>query len=345
MTSSQQSRFIYDVCQISAGKAGCTPGDHVQIHVAVQGLVLYVDVQDLTAAHHVGSVHRHLTVEAAGPQQGRVENVRPVGGGHNDDAFIFSKAVHFHQQLIQGLLAFIVTAAQTGAALPADGVDLIDENDAGAVLLGLLEQVADAGRADAHEHFHEIGTGNGEEGHAGLAGDGTSQQGLAAAGRSVQQYALGYAGADGIEFAGILQEADYLLQLLLHLIHPGYIGKGDLFAAVGLQLGPGFAELHHLAAAALSLLHQEDEQAHYQQHRNKGSQHGYPPAGGDSVVADFDVEGPQVFGNIRVWEQYGLEGLSINGDAVDRIPAGLIVSGDRYFLDLPLLHLLAELAV
>ncbi|SKS80417.1 Uncharacterised protein [Mycobacteroides abscessus subsp. abscessus] len=34
--------------------------------------------------------------------------------------------------------------AQAGATLPSDGVDLVDENDAGTVLLGLLKQVAHA---------------------------------------------------------------------------------------------------------------------------------------------------------------------------------------------------------
>jgi hypothetical protein len=37
-----------------------------------------------------------------------------------------------------------MTAAESGAAVAADGVDLIDEDDARRVLLPLLEQVADA---------------------------------------------------------------------------------------------------------------------------------------------------------------------------------------------------------
>jgi hypothetical protein len=38
----------------------------------------------------------------------------------------------------------------------ADGDDLIDEHDAGGVLLALLDQVADAGCPDAYEHLNEI---------------------------------------------------------------------------------------------------------------------------------------------------------------------------------------------
>merc|ERR1719253_2488693 len=58
------------------------------------------------------------------------------------------------------------------AALPGHGVDLVDEDDAGRVLLGLAEDVADAGGADAHEHLDELGAGNRDEGDAGFPGHG-----------------------------------------------------------------------------------------------------------------------------------------------------------------------------
>jgi hypothetical protein len=42
-------------------------------------------------------------------------------------------------------------------AMAADRVDLVDEDNAGRVLLGLLEHVAHARSADADEHFNEVG--------------------------------------------------------------------------------------------------------------------------------------------------------------------------------------------
>ena len=57
------------------------------------------------------------------------------------------EAVHLDEQLVQRLLALVVAAAEAGAAMAADGVNLVDEDDAGRVLLALLEQVAHA--ADA----------------------------------------------------------------------------------------------------------------------------------------------------------------------------------------------------
>ena len=49
-----------------------------------------------------------------------------------------------------------LTAADMHAALPADGIQFINENDAGGMAFGLLKQIAHPCRADADEHFHKI---------------------------------------------------------------------------------------------------------------------------------------------------------------------------------------------
>ena len=131
-----------------------------------------------------GPVEDDLAVEAARAQQRRVEDVGSVGGGDDDHVRVRVEAVHLDEDLVEGLLALVVRAAEAGAALAADRVDLVDEDDARGVALGLVEQVADAAGADADEHLDELRAGDAEEGHAGLAGDGARQQGLAGAGRA-----------------------------------------------------------------------------------------------------------------------------------------------------------------
>ncbi len=106
------------------------------------------------------------------------EHVRAVGGSDNDDAVVDLEAVHLDQQLVQGLLALVVATAQAGTAVAADGIDLVDEDNAGRLLLGLVEHVAHTGGAHADEHLDEVRTGDREEGDFRLAGDGLGQQGL-----------------------------------------------------------------------------------------------------------------------------------------------------------------------
>jgi hypothetical protein len=94
-----------------------------------------VDLEDLRAADAVGPVDDDLAVEAARAQQRRVEDVGPVGGGDQDDVVLHLEAVHLDEQLVERLLALVVAAAEAGAAVAADGVDLVHEDDAGAFCL------------------------------------------------------------------------------------------------------------------------------------------------------------------------------------------------------------------
>ena len=128
-------------------------------------------------------------------------------------------------------------AAQSGAALAADGVDLVDEDDARRVLLGLLEQIAHPGRADADEHLDEVRTGDREERHPGLTGDRAGQQGLAGAGRAVEQHPLGDLGPERLVAAGVLQEVLDLVELLDRLVGAGDVGEGGLGHVLGELLG------------------------------------------------------------------------------------------------------------
>ena len=248
-------------------KPGRLAGQRVEVDLLGQRLAARVDLEDLLAALAVGAVDDDLAVEAAGPQQRRVEDVGAVGGGDQDDVVLHLEAVHLDQQLVQRLLALVVAAAHAGAAVAADGVDLVHEDDAGRVLLRLLEQVADAAGADPDEHLDEVRAGDREEGDAGLAGDGAGEQRLAGAGRPVEQDALGDPGAERLELLRVLEELLDLVQLLHRLVDPGDVAEGDLRRVDRHPLRARLAEVHHPRAAALHLVHQEDPEAEEEDER------------------------------------------------------------------------------
>src|SRR5262249_22693659 len=155
--------------------------------------------------------------------------------------------------------ALVVATAETGAALAANRVDFVDEDDAGGVLLRVLEHVAHASRAHADEHFDEVGAGDREERHLGLAGDGLGQQRLAGARRADQQQAARDPAAQLLELLRILQEVDDLLDFFLGLVAAGDVREGDLVAALIEHAGLALAEAEGAAlAAALHLPHEVD---------------------------------------------------------------------------------------
>ena len=231
-----------------------------------------MDFQDLLAAHDVRVRHHDLTVEAARAQQRGIEHVRPVRRRNEDDALVRLETVHFDKELVQRLLAFVIAAAKTGAAMTADRIDFVDEDDAGRVLLCLLEHVAHAGGADADEHLDEVGAGNREEGHVRLARDGAREQRLARAGRTDKQHALRDAAAKPLELRRIAQEVNDLGEIVFRFINARDVVEHHAAMTLGQQLRLGLAEAHGLAATALHLAHEENPYRDEQQHREPGDE-------------------------------------------------------------------------
>ena len=159
-------------------------------------------LEDRFAAADVRTVDDDLAVEASGTQQRGVEDVRTVRRGDQHDAGLHVEAVHLDEELVQRLLALVVTTAETGTAVTSDGVDLVDEHDGGGRRLRLLEQVAHARGTDTDEHLDEVRAGDGEERDTRFTGDGAREEGLARARGAEQQDALRDLRAHRLERAG-----------------------------------------------------------------------------------------------------------------------------------------------
>ena len=252
--------------------------------------------EDALAALHVGTIDDDAAIESAGAEQRRIEHVGTVGRRDEDDAFVRLEAVHLDEQLVQRLLALVVTAAEAGAAMTADGVDFVDEDDAGRVLLALLEQVADARRADADEHLDEVRAADREERHVGLAGDRAREQRLAGSRRAHQQHALRNAAAELLELLRLAQEVDDLLQFVLGFVDAGDVLERDLLLRAGRKLRLALAERERLVAAALHLAHEEHPEPDHQQDRRPGIEQRRPRAGSRFAGGDDDVAFEQLVG-------------------------------------------------
>ena len=92
-----------------------------------------MDLQNFLPALDIRDRHNHLTVKTARPEQGRVQDIGPVCGRNQDDPFIRFKTIHFNEQLIQRLFPLIMASTQARSPVPSNGIDFIDEDDAGAL--------------------------------------------------------------------------------------------------------------------------------------------------------------------------------------------------------------------
>src|SRR5690606_22829403 len=341
----EQRSLVDQVGQVGTGEARRATCDQGRFDAVTQRHLAHVHLEDLLATTDVRQPHHHLAVETARTQQRRVEHIGTVGRSDDDDAVVHLEAVHLHQQLVEGLLTLVVTATQTGATVATHGVDLVDEDDAGRMLLGLLEHVAHAAGTHANEHFDEVGTGDGEEGNLGLARHGLGQQRLAGARRADHQHATRNAAPQALEFARIAQELDQLGHLFLGLVATGHVGKGGLDLVFGKQARLALAKAHRPTLATgttLHLAHEEHEHRDDHQDREAGHQQLGPDAlllrlrAFDQHVVVYQIPDQAIVLDRRT---DGLEGFAIAALADDHVTI------DGHALDTAFLDLLKELGI
>mmetsp|Transcript_34583 Transcript_34583/g.75590 ORF Transcript_34583/g.75590 Transcript_34583/m.75590 type:complete len:726 (-) Transcript_34583:480-2657(-) len=245
---------VDQVGEVRAAQPGGAAGDDVQVHLLPALHPLEVPLQYLPPPLHVWVGHHHRAVEAARAHERLVEALVEVGGGDDDDALVGLEAVQLHQNLVQRH-AHVHLVLRVAA--PADGVDLVDEDDGGALLAGLREEVAHAGGPHPHEHLHEVAPADGQEGHPRLARRRLGQQRLARAGGAHQERPLRHLAAQVLVLPRVLQEAHELHHLRLRLVAPGHVlehhlGLGVLVEGADRRLAHGedAAPPAHAAAAA-----------------------------------------------------------------------------------------------
>ena len=250
----EQGGLVEHVGQVGAGEAGGAAGDGQQVDPGRHRLALGVHLEDPVAADHVGRLDRDLAVEPAGAQQRRVEDVGAVGRRDEDDVGLDVEAVHLDEQLVEGLLALVVATAEAGATVPADGVDLVDEDDRRGVGLGLLEQVADAAR---HRHRRTSRRSPNRRSSRTARPPHRRRRGRAGSCRCRAGRRAGRPWGSWRRRRGTWparQELLDLVELLDRLVSTRDVGEGDLRGVLGGELGLGLAELHDARAAALHLV-------------------------------------------------------------------------------------------
>ena len=131
LLGSRDRGLIEQIFKIRTGKTCRGARDLFEIHVVTQGFVCRMDLEDVLPALHIGASDGDLAVKTAGTQDSGVQDIDAVGGRHDDDSLIDTEAVHLDQQLVEGLFAFIVGAAQSRTSAARDCVDLVDEYDTG----------------------------------------------------------------------------------------------------------------------------------------------------------------------------------------------------------------------
>ena len=270
----QDGGLVKEIGEIGAREAGRLPRHDVEVDVLGERLVRGVEAQDGAPAVEVGRVDRDPPVEAAGAEQRRVEHVWAVSGRNHDDGTVGIEAVHLDQQLVEGLFAFLVGADLRAATPAAERVDLIEEDDARCIFLGVLEEVAHARRADADEHLDEVRATQGVVGNLGLARHRAGEERLAGAGGADQQDAPRHACPQLTETVRRLEELDDFLELVLRLVDADHLGKRDGLAVTGAGLREMLGHRPHRISEEVRTPQQHEEECQENEQAHQVGEHG-----------------------------------------------------------------------
>ncbi len=125
----------------------------------------------------------------------------------------------------------------------------------------------------------------------------------------------------------------------LGFLDAGHVIEGDLDGVFGHQAGPALAEGHGLAAAGLHLAHEEDPDAHQDQHGQPGDQQGGVPG---AVIlglgGDFHAFALEKLDEVGVLRGVAFKGLAVLLFPVDFLP---LEGNGFYFVPLDQINKLA----
>ncbi len=218
------------ILEVGAGEALGPLGHRVEVDVGGQRHIFGMDGKDVAAAGRVGDGDIDQFVEAAGAEQGRIDQVRPVGGADHDDGLQFLEPVHLGEDGVDHTLRDL-RLAEAAAARRDEAVELVDEDHGRRDLAGAGEQTGDLLLALAIPFGEKVGRFGGDEIGFRLPSGRLGEQGLAGAGRAVEQEALGRPYAEPAEAVGMLQgQLDALAKPLARRVDsadivPAHIGR------------------------------------------------------------------------------------------------------------------------
>ena len=129
----------------------------------------------------------------------------------------------------------------------------------------------------------------------------------------------GMLAAEPLELAGIAQEFDDLLQVLLGLVDAGDVLEGDAAVRLGQKLGAALAEAQRLAAGALHLARQEDPHADQRDERQPRHQQRHEPRHAVALRprGDRHALAVEALDQRRIVRRIGLEAAAVGEGAVD----------------------------
>ena len=223
-----------------------------------------------------------LTVETSGTQKGFIQYVYTIGSGKDNNATVRTETIHFCQELVQCIFAFIISSHcrvfTTGTSYC---INFINKNDTGSFLFCLAKEVANSGSTYTNKHFNKVWTCQREKRYIRFTGHRFGKQGFTCSRRTYQQRTFRNLTTKVRIFLWLFQEFYNLFHFLFGLGKSCHIFKCDFNSTTffkKLCFGLSYIE-YSTAASACSTTHsthkeypqsdEEDDRQEVYQNRTK----------------------------------------------------------------------------
>merc|ERR1740139_307663 len=159
VTDRSLSRPLTQLSDISTGKVLGQIGAEIEWYVGGDGGFPRHCHENVFAGWLVGQGDVDQLIETAGSDQGLIEDVGSVGSPDEEQVLLDTGTVHLGQKLVKntvtGTTGITATSARSGRA---DGVELVEEEDARSGTSRLVEDATNVGLGLSEPHGKELGS-------------------------------------------------------------------------------------------------------------------------------------------------------------------------------------------
>src|SRR3989344_1708634 len=188
-TRGENCPFVYKIFEIGSGKTWRALGNMAQTDTRFKRLPFCMNLENRLALFDVWKIQNDSPVKPARAQERGVENVGTIGRRYDNALFSPLKTVHLNENLVERLLALVMPAAKTGAAMAPDRIDLVDKNNRRSGFLCRAKQITHTRGPDTDKHQKKSRRKNMEKRPARLSRNRAGKKSLSGAGRAHKENA------------------------------------------------------------------------------------------------------------------------------------------------------------
>mmetsp|Transcript_13314 Transcript_13314/g.25256 ORF Transcript_13314/g.25256 Transcript_13314/m.25256 type:complete len:211 (-) Transcript_13314:1372-2004(-) len=150
---SLDSSLVNEIAQISTRHSSGSPRHDIQVDIGSQLGLFGIHFENGLSSADIGQGHYYVLVETSRTQQCRIERFDKVGGTNDDNTIIGIKAIHLHQQFVQGHFKRRLILEFARATY---GINFVDKDNGTLFLFGRFEQFTNSLGTQTNVNFFKL---------------------------------------------------------------------------------------------------------------------------------------------------------------------------------------------